>query len=207
MIILNEYMPSPGDSLVKNGDFVDIPLVADAEPSSSTPLQAAETPNTRGEQSLEDPRLTIETLVLYKVDPVKEYISHVLDVGRHKFRMGNPNCSKMRGMIRRLVLNVCCILVLTTTKLTPGATVKAITMELYGMIFSLYFLIHNDDNLEYGGWPRRMVRKSIQDGKSYGVRRLKACRLWPSFDASFELRQQMWDLLFCPDVVAVVFGG
>ncbi|KAG4438040.1 hypothetical protein IFR05_006454 [Cadophora sp. M221] len=158
---------------------------------SSPPVQSLEAPLLTDAGIPADQRTTLETLVLYAIK-------------KSTFLLADREA---RMNVGRLVINICRVLAFTATEITQGEIAKVFPGNLITILFPIWIIIQTTFIKQFGIWDQRLVKSLILDGTSYGFQRLQPWGLWPPSDASFELRQQFWELLFCPDIVELVLGG
>ncbi|KAK0113346.1 hypothetical protein ONS96_014211 [Cadophora gregata f. sp. sojae] len=108
----------------------------------------------------------------------------------------------------KLIIRICRVLAFTATEITHEELSKTIPNEVLDVILPQGVRNQQKNSSVFRGWSKNVVKRQfIQDGPTYAAVRLGKCGLWPPPEASFQLRQEMWELYFVPDIVELVFGG
>ncbi|PVH84083.1 hypothetical protein DL98DRAFT_585107 [Cadophora sp. DSE1049] len=108
----------------------------------------------------------------------------------------------------KLIVKICRLLAFTATEISQDELSKIIPNEVLDVVLPQGTRNKQKNSSVFRGWNKTVVKKLfIQDGPTYGAARLDSCGLWPPSEASLQLRQEMWDLCFVPDIVELVFGA
>ena len=149
---------------------------------------------------------TLESFTLYVV---KDGTPFYWNIAKQQLLPAPCLCKKATKLhLGKLLVKICRVLAFTATEISQNELSKLIPNDVLDVVLPQG--IHNmrKNSSVIRGWNTRVVKKQfVQDGPTYGATRLQTFGLWPPPEASFQLRQEMWELCFVPDIVELVFGA